>query len=676
MKNIMKKILFSVFCLACVIKGYAQGGVMRFNGKDATYEIRDDRRVGPGIKYTEYYFANIQYNGLYYKMRALVVEIDNEKKNYQTAFMAKYDQNHEYHQSTTQAAEYKQQKLLGKTPVVSVMADGFHQAADNGVNLQWEVPGGLVANGIMHYMPQSNAPHYYLDGNGKMNIGVLTCAPTVSAESAGEHKINVFNRMRSVSPNGITLFANGYGYKGKFQTADLQENKNLGTEVVVSLDNADGTICSGVYTGTVVKKLEGSFNNFEKGQVVLASVSGDGDAWLQKLTEGEKVTINMQYQNAAGENVALQSCMRAFSGYAVKAGVAQPSKVVGYQQDALGLSKDGKKSFYVHLDQNTIDGAVGYSNAPIAVFNQFISQIDGLYEAVLTDGGPSAEMVVNGESVSVTHGRDIPAALIVYSTANLSGMAKGRVSAVDFKDYLKRISVGETYTPDFYCFNSGDEVIDKAVPSTVKLSCDESLGTISADGRTFTAKAGGTGKLYCEYNGRKDEMWIEVAKYIGIRVEPDTYSGSMYGTFDAKLYGVCADGTEELIDNSEAVWTASNTYSVTSCADGHIKLGTPGNALVTVEYKGYKAEINISVVTAIEQVEQSAPVSVSSYGDKIVFTANDAASMSCVLYSVDGKVIDQASANGAQLTVSRRGAASPVLVKLIINGIIYIYKLI
>lgn len=672
----MKKILFSVFCLVCVLKGYAQNETMKFGGFDAAYEIRDDRRIGPGVKYTEYYFKNIRYQGTYYKMRALVIEIDNEAKNYQTAFMAKYDQNKEYHQNTTHVDEYKRQQVLDKTPIASVMADGFSQSADNGTSLQWEVNGGLVANGIMHYRPQSGAAHYYLDGEGNMNIGVLTCSPTVSAASAGEHAINVFNRLRSVSPNGITLFANGYGRRGKFKTADIETNEKLGTEVVVKLDNADGIICSGVYTGTVVKKLTGSSHAFEQGQVVLGSVSGDGDAWLQKLTEGEKVTINIQYKDAAGKNVALQSCMRAFSGYAVKDGVAQPSTVVGYQQDALGLSKDGKKSFYVHLDQNGIEGAAGYSDAPIAVFNMFISQIKGLYNAVLTDGGPSAEMDVNGVPVSCTYGRPIPAALMVFSTANISGMAKGRVASVDFKDYLKRISVGESYTPEFYCFNSGDEVIEKSAPSTLKLSCDESLGTISADGKTFTAKAGGTGKLYCEYNGRKDEMWIEVSKYTGIVVEPETYTGEMYGTLEAKLYGICADGTKELIPNNEAVWTASNKYAIQSCADGKIKFGTPGNAKVTVEYKDYKAEIVISVVTAIEQIEQSAPVSVKSYDDKIVFTADDAASMSCVLYSIDGKVIDQVSVNGGQLTVSRHGATSPVLVKLVVNGKTYIYKLI
>lgn len=700
-KNIMKKILFSIIALVSAMSGYAQGGAMTIDGKDVTYEIRDSRRIGPGVTYTEYYFDNIQSNDLYYKMRALVVEIDNEKENYQSLYMANYAKNQEYHQIISQKNEFRYQKYDSqKSPIASVMADGFvsTEQGENSNNIMGEVVGGLVAEGIMHYMPASGNTHYYVDGNGCVHIGMLTCSPTVSSANAGEHRINNFNRKRSISPAGITLFANGYGMNGKFQTADTQNNRNLGTEVVVTLDNEDGIICSGVYTGKVAKVMNGSFNKFEKGQVVLASVNGEGEQWLKNLAVGDAVTINMQYYDAQNTAVELRTCSRAFLGYAVKNGVPQKMKNdytnKGYMIDAMGLSKDGKKSFFVHLDQNgySSDYSKGESTATVDIFNQFLSQVPGLHEAILTDGGPSAAMIIASgavpedvENASVSDGRPIPNAMMVYSTANVTGRNKNKVNTVDFRDYYKKMCVGDSYEPKYYFFNPGDELIDgnyymNAADDApgLKLTCDRGLGYISGN-KYFVATSGGKGKLYCEFNGRKDEMYIEVSEYKGLRVEPDVYTGEPGGSFTARAYALLSDGTEKELPLSDVNWTTNNSKVVRSCDGGRIRLGIPGNAIVTAEYRiNYTAELVISVVTAIEQVEQTAPVSVKSYADKVVITANEVSvsEMSCVLYSIDGKVIDKISVKGSELTLARRGSASPILIHLVIDGKKYIYKLI
>lgn len=388
----MKKQLAFVFFAVCSLMGYAQHGSMVFDGQDTPYEIRDQRRIGPGTVYTEYYFNDI--GSLHYKMRALVVEIDNENEyTYQTPFMAKYSDNGKYHQSCSKVDEHKLQESLGRKPIASVMGGGFTQDALNEKSVCMEVSGGLVSDGIMHYMPQSGQVHYYVDGKGNVVIGKLTCSPVIKAENAGERAIAGYNRLRSNYPDGITVFANGYGMQTKFQTADIQSAKDNGTEVVIAVDN-NAVISSGVYTGKVVKTLSGSFNSFSQGQLVLSALQGDAEAYLQSLAVGEKVTLDFQYYDAQGEPVALQSAVKAFSGYAVLKGVAQSSSAQGYPQDALGLSADGKKSYYIHLD-NRLTGE-NISSAPIRVFNQFIQQIDGMYDAILMDGGPSAEMEING----------------------------------------------------------------------------------------------------------------------------------------------------------------------------------------------------------------------------------------------------------------------------------------
>lgn len=660
---------------------------MTFDGVESEYEILTDRRIGPGTKYTEYYFNDI--GARHYTMRALVVEIDNENEfTYQSPFMAGYEKNQIYHQSLTKADEYvwqdKNTGTTGRRPLATVMSGGFTQDELNEKSVVMEVAGGLVCNGIMHYMPVSNAVHYYVDGEGKGNvrIGVLKCAPTVVAANAGEHSIANYNRLRSNAPAGITLFACGYGMKTKFQTADIKSAKELGTEVIVTLDQGSSNVCSGTYTGKVAEVKNGSFNNFAENQVVLAAVNGEGEEWLKKLVKDEKITLNLQFYDAQGVPVKLQSCVKAFSGYAVKDGVAQPSGAYGYPQDALCLSADGKKSYYIHLD-NWAEGEKT-SNAPIAVFNQFIQQVPGVYNAILMDGGPSAEMYIrddnngNGLWVSQSVGRFIPASMMVYSIADNSSLAK----QADFVDYSKKLYIGKEYTPEFYFFNKNGDIVNPSKPQDVMqkvtLTCEPAdLGKFS--GKTFIPAKGGKGYLCATFKEHQDKMYVEIADAVGLRVEPESIvDGKMNDTFTAKLYKIGVDGSETIVDNSLAKWTTNNKNTVYSCTDGNIILAVPGDAEIYADYEGMRAVITVNVVDGIEQIEASAPVSVNVAGDVICITANDSSvqKMSCQMYTADGKLVGNASANGSSLRVARRGASSPVMILLTIDGKKYIYKLI
>lgn len=687
----MRKALVFAFSLLCGIAGFAQDGKMTFDGLESDYEILSERRLGPGIKYTEYYFKDITSN--HYSMRTLVVEIDNTNEYvYQSAYMVGYDNpdekyNHVYHQAQSKEYEYKLQEGIGKRPIATVMAGGFVQKTidsdGNDLQVLREVGGGLVANGIMHYMPQSGAIHYYIDNDGNVKIGVLKCNPTVEAANAGKHGISNYNRKRSNSPEGITLFACGYGMNGKFKTADIKDAMELGTEVLVTLDNGSSNVCSGTYTGKVAKILSGSGNTYGEDQVVLAAVGGEGEAWLKTLTEGETVTIDLQYYDAQNVPVQLQSCVKAFAGYAVKDGVAQSSKEKGYPEDALCLSKDGKKSFYIHLDcwdenPNLI------SNAPVNAFNQFIQQVPGVWEGILMDGGPSAEMYIrnssnvgnSGEWVSQNYNRPIPAAIMVYSTAKKYTLP----IEADFADYSKKLTVGEEYTPEYYFFNKyGDIVTSPTAANQVVLSCEPAdFGTFSADGKTFIPQKSGKGYLCLSYKNSQDKIAVNVAGNVVLKADPEKIVDAKPGEkYAVSLYEIGADGSETLV-NSFASWSTNASSVVSSCDNGIIVLAKPGVAEVYADYNGARAVIYVTVISGIGQIEATAPVSVSVAGDIVSVTANDSSvcSMSCQMYTVDGKLVVSESINGGSLKMTRRDASSPVVIVLTIDGKKYIYKLI
>lgn len=677
----MKKTLISVLSLVCSLAALAQGGEMTFDGEKAAYEILNDRRVGPGTKYTEYYFNNI--GSHHYSMRALVVEIDNANQyTYQSPYMANYDNNQRYHEANTKSAEYEWQDAnsatTGRRPIATVMSGAFTQDSHDNKSVVNEVGGGLVCNGIMHYMPQSNALHYYVDGNGNARIGVLRCNPVVTAANAGEHSIAVYNRMRSNVPDGITLFANGYGRRRSFRTDDIESAKDLGTEVIVTLDDVNTKISSGTYTGKVSQILSGTRNTFEKGQVVLASVEGEGEQWLKKLAVGEKITLNLQYYDAQNSPVALQACTKAFNGYAVKGGVAQAISSgnlnEGYAEDVIGLSADGKKSYYIHLD-NWLGGTLP-SNATVSIFNQFVQQL-GVYDAVLMDGGPSAEMLVKGEwvSQSVMH-RPVPASIMVYSTAAASDVPE----EADFTDHVKKLYVGKDYTPQFDFFNQYGDVVVPSSGQDVVLSCEPAdLGTISADGRTFTPKQGGKGILYATYKGRQDQMYVDVADAVGLRAAPEQIdNATVDDVINATLYKIGVDGSETVVDNSLATWTTNNLYTVQSCANGVIKFDYPGVAEIYADYAGMRAVITVTVISGIEQIKESAPVRVSAGGGVVSITANDSSvkSMSCQVYTADGRLVSRASVNGSSFEVKSPGAGVPVIIVLTVDGKRYVYKLV
>lgn len=669
-----------MFCVLYSLVGFAQHGEMVFDGDYASYEILDERRIGAGTKYTEYYFKNIGKS--HYRMRALVVEIDNSNPyTYQSAFMSRYYEDKTYHNGTAKRYEFqlqeKMQETLGRRPLACVMGSAFAQNAPNELTVMMEVGSGLVSDGIMFYMPESGSVHYYVDSDGNAIIGKLTCSPKVIAENAGTFSVSGYNRMRSNYPNGITVFANGYGVQGNFRTADIQSARNLGTEVIVELDDPKTMISSGVYSGKVVAKQEGSLNAFEEGQFVLSALQGDAEAYLKSLKEGEKITLDMQYYDADNNPVSLRSTTKPFSGYAVKAGVAQESKGVQYAQDALGLSKDGQKSYFIHLDNTNMGSKI--SNAPIRIYNQFIQQIDGLYEAILVDGGPSAEMVVNGECLSAEQGRAVPTGMMTFSSAKKSI----NVDQVDFVDYSRTFIVGGTFTPEFYFFNEYGDLVKTSEKtaiqalSDIKLICDEKLGKVSDDGRSFIPQHSGKGILTCEYNGRTDQMYVEVLDLIGIKVDPKEYSGTNGDVFTAKLYKVLPDGSEELVDNSLAEWSTNNTRAVTSCTDGEIYLYAPGEAEVYADYLGMRDIINITVVTSVDQIEKTAPVKITSSGDAMHIVASDgsAASMSCVLYSADGKVLCRASTSAGVLDIPLTSNGLVSVIRLVVGGKQYTYKI-
>lgn len=687
----MRKALALAFSLLCSVTGFAQGGKMTFDGVESEYEILTDRRIGPGTKYTEYYFKDITYN--HYSMRALVVEIDNTNEYvYQSAYMVGYDNpdekyNHVYHQSANKEYEYKLQdnnfSTTGRRPIATVMGGGFTQDPDNALSVRWEVAGGLVCNGIMHYMPANNAVHYYVDGNGNVKIGVLKCNPTVETANAGKYKISNYNRLRSNSPEGITLFASGYGVNGKFKTADIQSAKTLGTEVLVTLDQKSSNVCSGTYTGKVEEILSGSEHQYGTDQVVLAAVGGEGEAWLKKLAVGEEVTLNLQYYDAQNVPVQLQSCVKAFAGYAVKEGIAQPSNMKGYPEDALCLSADGKKSFYIHLDNWSTDLV---SNAPVSVYNQFIQQLPGVYEGILMDGGPSSEMYIrnssyvgnSGEWVSQNTPRSIPAAIMVYSTAKQSSVA----TSADFADYSKNLNVGEEYTPNFFFFNKYGDIVNPSATTANKvvLSCEPAdLGTFSADGKTFVPQKGGKGYLCVSFKDSQDKIAIDIADVVVLKAEPEKIVDAEPGEkHTVKLYKIGADGSATPIDNSLATWSTNSNSVVSSCDNGIIVLAKPGIAEVYADYNGARAVVYITVISSIGQIEATAPVSVSVVGDIVSVTANDSSvcSLSCQMYTVDGKLVVSESTNGGSLKMTRRDASSPVVIVLTIDGKKYIYKLI
>lgn len=582
----MKRLfLFAIIVVSVVFSAMAERtGTMNIRGVACQYDTLIHRHVGPGVTYTQFQFYNMNIGGsIPYKMRTHLFTIDMTN---QYNRLSPYQAKDVFFDNVTQTQEVNRRKKLGLKPFASVNGIDFVQSPPLSTEpyTYMETRWNLVEEGYIWYEEDTPRVRYYTDASRKGNIGGLTMKAKVTSSKGVSAEIGQINHYRDHARknNKLALFCNGVGKAKDTRPKD-------GVEVILQGD--------GIHVGdnqlSVVQKKAGCGTSIPKGQCVITGVGTELEAFLNSLEEGETVTIEIDYVDSVGNTVVPSNTYTSFIANCVKNGEPYGDPRTNVAYSATGVSKDGNTVYLADLEISA------YSNPPLRCLEDFLIEV-GAWNACYNDGGPSAEMTVDGKFVTNNsigmgfNGRYCPNGIMVYSIAP----DDNEVVSIECADpSLKKLSTGSSFPLQLYGYNQYGEMIDDqaALNAKVEISCPKELGTISSDGM-FTATKAGTGVI--TIGVKNHGMQVTIPVDIDNRRELIISPANVFTGEDrtVQLSAQLLEGTEFTdIDPALISWDADDNYVVLDCSNGLVVPYMDGYSTITATYQGLSATATVEV---------------------------------------------------------------------------------
>lgn len=562
-------------------------GTMKIGGVDCLYDTLIHRHIGPGVTYTQFQFNNMNLGDPFpYKMRMHLITIDmtNPYNRLSTYLTRDKDNSIAYFVPATQEQAVAAEKKAGLKPIASVTGNGFQQSHEAGDPFElYEICNSSVSNGIVRYENDAYKLRYYTDGSKTGNIGVMFMNAKVTSSKGISAQIGQINHYRDHVRNKdkLALFCNG-------MTKARDTKNDDGLEVILE----GGQIRVGSNQLTVVQRNNNCGAELGKGQCAITGVGGTIENFLSSLEPGETVTIDISYIDESANKVLPSDTYSAFKPDCVSQGVAYGISSTRYASPATGVSRDGKTVYLADLEISS------FSDAPLRCLEDFLIQV-GAWNAFYHDGGPSAEMTVDGKFVTNNsvgdgfNGRYMPEGVMVYSTAP----DDKEIATLEIGDFSSlKMTIGEKRNLKVFAFNKYGEMIDEdaATNPNVEISCPSSLGDFSKG--VFTAV--NTGKDYINISVKGKSVGLKIPVTIvqksGLTIIPSkVFTGEGR---PVQLQAKYSSGSEEIvIDPKKISWSANNIFVVSSCKNGLVIPYVDGTTNITAAYEGMYATIPVTV---------------------------------------------------------------------------------
>lgn len=280
--------------------------------------------------------------------------------------------------------------------------------------------------------------------------------------------------------------------KGEGQTT--MQNK-WGSEVVVEPADAKFPWTSHEMTWRVVSKP--TTPNTVVGMAIPVNgfvMSGNGKAatLVASLKEGDTFTTRFVYKADGVDVMPTQ--------------VSGGNNILLKNNEPIDINSSNAPRTFVGFDADrtklvmmVVDGRQdGWSQGVYYRLGAAIMQKVGCTEALEFDGGGSSTMYIKPFGVvnKPSEGALRAVACGVYATAVCPD--DWNVTRIEVKEKNVKLAEGETFTPTVYGYNRYGVMIDNNV-SDFTLEAPASLGTVSADGKTLTAKGAGYHPLTVRY---------------------------------------------------------------------------------------------------------------------------------------------------------------------------------
>lgn len=569
-------------CLVSAVFAYSQRyGRVLVGGEQCEYDTVIHRHVAPGAMYTQYHFDRIR-DGFYYStMTVHVIEVD--VTNPYNSF-SPYISKDQYYVASKQTHDIRYRKEKGLKPVASMMGSAFVQTNGEGAYRKAnEVVGKVVSDKEIIYEESWNSRTFYMDDLA--HIGNLVFKASV-INGDNSCPITMVNHHRDHAGQNIALFCNGV-------PSSLSSSSTLSNGVDVRVRLKDNNIIgAGQTTCEVIEKMNGCGHAVGNGEAILSGI-GNAATFLNTLVPGTEVVIDVKYMDEQGASIALTQGIEKFFAFGVKEGVVIPTDQKDYAICAIGCSKDGKKLYMADLENSP------RSRASVQRFLEFMQQI-GVYNLLPLDGGPSAEMTLDEEFISISsvpgfEGRYVPNGAILYSVAP----DDDKIASIECTNgYGVNLKYGETFVPMLYAFNQYDEMIlaDAKNSGQVKITCSANIGRIADDGYTFVAEGGGDGVLTVEVPESEFKMTIPVfvEDNCSLEIVPHYFFTKTGRGCQLKVM-YTKNGVKEELNPADVEWSVNYSQIIKGWKNGYIEPAKDGLAEVYAQYNGIFDIMNVEV---------------------------------------------------------------------------------
>ena len=448
-------------------------GTILIGGVERQVDTLEYRQIGPGTVYTRMNFPEIPLN-----VYTLTMDMGNDYNIIET-----FQGGEKAGKTEAMTSAYNRLSSPGHQSLASVNAN-FWIVPTQGMDEILGVPhSGCIRNGIMVSDPNEwqrelgNVGFTVMDKDKKAWIENLEFEGRVMIENVGNYNISEINRVRKTDE---LVFFNEY------LGQDVTRTDDNGTEVFIKLADGESWGVNKDVTCVVTRIIKDKgANALEPGECCLSG-NGRAKVFLENLSVGNTLKINMDIFTTEGGIRPDILQMVTGNGVVLKNGELTDRNYDGYNstlypRTGIGMSQDRKTIYFIVIDKK--GNSIGANTETMCQ----ILKHAGAWNIASMDGGGSAQMMIEGAIVNnPADGKERAVAngWMVFSTAPEDQELK----SLEFDTYNLEVPVYASFIPQILGYNQYGVLVDENV-SDFTLSCDPSLGTVSENGKRFTASS-------------------------------------------------------------------------------------------------------------------------------------------------------------------------------------------